>query len=125
MRVAIVGSRRRAADADRALVFEVVRRLVDMFGETNLHIVSGGCKTGADQFAKEAAEFFSLPFTEHLPYKIEPKTYWEAVTMLQARNEVVILDCDIVFALIAADRKGGTENALKHAEKHGKPSYLV
>lgn len=125
MRAAIVGSRRRCASTDRALVFEIVRRLVELYGHGNVNLVSGGCKTGADQFAKEAAEFFELPFKEHLPYKATPQNYWEAVKMLHARNEDIAIDCDVMFALVAPDRTGGTENALSRAEKHGKVRFTV
>ena len=40
-------------------------------------------------------------------------------------NKRIVDDADMVVTLVSPDRKGGTENAIKHAEKAGKPVTLL
>ena len=113
MRVAIVGSRRRT---DR----ESVEHLVDSLPEDTV-IVSGGCR-GVDTWAKEAAEARDLEVVEHLPQWPRPyrkMSYFEMVEVFYARNRRIVEDAEVVYAFVAPDRTGGTENTIKHAKELG------
>jgi len=113
-RVAIVGSRRRT---DRHSVVDLVNSLPE-----GTVVVSGGC-VGVDTWAAEAARARGLEVKEHLP-NIAGKSGWDKVNAYYARNEQIVLDSSVVCALPAPDRRGGTENTLKHARRHKVPFFL-
>lgn len=123
MRVGIVGSRRRNTLADRQMILDLVRDLKEKFGES-LVLVSGGCKTGADHYAEEAAVLHGVPIVLH-PVKGKFDTRWQFAQAAFARNEDIVKDSDVVFAQVASDRKGGTENTLGHCVTHKKPRWLI
>lgn len=121
MRVGVVGSRRRNSDLDRALVFRVLNTHY-----TYPTIVSGGCKKGADVFAKEYALEKGLEYVEYRPRTDPPvRSYGEAVQRYHYRNRLIAENCDVLIALVAADRKGGTENTIKHAQRAGTPVRIL
>jgi hypothetical protein len=41
------------------------------------------------------------------------------------RNSRIADDCDVLLALVAKDRKGGTEDTVKKARAHGKKVILL
>jgi predicted Rossmann fold nucleotide-binding protein DprA/Smf involved in DNA uptake len=51
--------------------------------------------------------------------------YHEQVKAFYARNRLIAEDADILLAMAAPDRKGGTENALKHAIELNKIIILI
>jgi hypothetical protein len=112
MRVAIVGSRRRT---DRTAVEAVVAEL----GADDI-VVSGGCR-GPDSWALEAAAARGLGTALHLPDLSDVKNRGAAARRHHQRNQRVIDDCDRVIAFVAPDRKGGTEDTIRRAERAGKP----
>lgn len=121
MRVGVVGSRRRDTDLDRALVFHAL----DEYGP-GLTVVSGGCKKGADAFAKEYAKSLGLEYIEYRPRTDPPvRSYGEAVQRYHYRNRLIAENCDILIALVADDRTGGTENTIKHARRAGTPVHIL
>jgi hypothetical protein len=73
-----------------------------------VHIVSGGCKQGADKFAEIIADKWGIPTIIHNP---EYETYGKAATFV--RNDLVAKDSDILIACVSKDRTGGTEDCIK------------
>lgn len=117
--IAIVGSRRRT---DRDTVAALVATL-----PPGTLVVSGGAP-GPDQWAAEAAAARpDLPPALVLRPDDSPKPRWrgEAARRLNERNARIVAEADVVYALVAADRRGGTENTIRHARKAGKPVHLL
>lgn len=105
--IGIVGSRRRTS-------FEDFNALLKMFREVyeeGDRIVSGGCPTGGDRFAERIAKDEGLTITIHYPnWKLGKSAGHQ-------RNTLIAQDCDILLALVAPDRTGGTEDTIKKAMK--------
>ena len=112
MRVAIVGSRRRA---DRAAVEAAVAEL-----PIGAVVISGGAK-GPDSWAAEAALRRDLEVRVHKPDVAGVTTRFEATERYYARNERIVEDCDRLIAFVSPDRKGGTEDTIRRAMRAGKP----
>jgi hypothetical protein len=110
--VGIVGARSRCSPQDERFVWDLVNRLKMKYGE-RLNIVSGGCKAGADAFAKGACRAFGISkYIEH-PVEGNPKNKWEFRKEAYARNTLVARDSlDAMFALVQTLRKGGTEDTV-------------
>lgn len=122
IRVGIVGSRRRNTPADKVLVELALAELIAEFGYEHIQLVSGGCPTGADHFAEELNFKYELPkMIIHYPDKSkidQTKPYRVAYAIIAyARNELIARDSDILIACVAPDRKGGTENTIKHFQR--------
>jgi len=116
MRIAIVGSRRRTDE-------ENVRQLVrDLYKEykNNLELISGGC-TGVDTWAIDEARKIGLPeknLTVYLPDLHNVKDYYDACNRYYNRNKMIVERAkDGIYAFVADNRKGGTENTIKYAQK--------
>lgn len=114
--IGIVGSRRRDTDADFMLL---MAKFVELFqpGDT---LVSGGCPKGGDRFAEEIAKAKGFSITIHYPNWSE-----EGISAGFQRNTKIVEQCDVLIAIVADDRKGGTEDSVKKAQKLGKPVILV
>lgn len=115
-RVAIIGSRQRT---DR----ETVTRLVRNLGP-GVIVVSGGCE-GPDQWAAEEARAIGLEVVEHLPDLSECRQRFEFTKRFYERNQRVVEDATEVFALVAPNRKGGTEDTIKRARKANVPVTII
>lgn len=122
-RAAIVGSRRRNTLKDRKQVYQLVELLSQE--HEGLCLVSGGAKKGADAFCDEASRVYGADMDTKLPDIREASEYFEVVQAMHARNRKIAESCDAMFAWVSVDRKGGTENAIKHAKELGKPVYLI
>jgi predicted Rossmann fold nucleotide-binding protein DprA/Smf involved in DNA uptake len=120
MRIGIVGSRRRSSLRDRQIVFEIVTKAMAKW--PGVVVVSGGAR-GPDSFAEEAADAFGLDKIIHRVPKAENR--WDFRQKAFARNRLIVIDSDVVFALVHPDRKGGTENTIEHAHELGKKVFLV
>lgn len=86
-------------------------------------VVSGGCR-GVDTWAAEAARAWGLEVVEHKPrFPATPNgrkmEYGEMVRAYYNRNLRIVQDADVVYAFVAPDRRGGTENTIKHAQRLG------
>ena len=111
MRVGIVGSRRWK---DRESVEILVHQLPD-----DTTIISGGCQ-GVDTWAAETAARRGLGvtvFVPDLPKAGSPR--WAFTKAYHARNRQIAENVDVLYAFVTQDRKGGTENTIKHAMKLG------
>lgn len=125
-KLGIIGSRSRVSARDRIMVFDIVFEHIKKFGIENIQIVSGGCPTGADHFAEEAAKHFGVSLTIHYPQAFPKSTSYNTIRdRYYARNRTIVEESDILFGLVSADRKGGTEYTFKHAVKHNVKSYAV
>lgn len=116
MRIAIVGSRRRT---DRHTVIDYVNAL-----PASAAIISGGAR-GPDTWARDAAKARGLPYVEHLPDLNSVRNKGEATRRYYSRNQKVVDDCDLLVALVAPDRRGGTEDTIRRASAAGKPVILL
>lgn len=110
MKLGIVGSRKRHTAEDLKLVVKRVRELQpDM-------LISGGCTVGADEFAELIARNFGIPITIYHP-KLETTNRYprhEVVKAMYARNKLIANESDYLIALVAPNRKGGTENTIDY-----------
>lgn len=125
-RIAIVGSRRRRSLPDRDFVFRIVEEAIKKFGSENVTVVSGGCPTGADAFAKEAASIRGTKYLE-FPIPRDPpiRDKWDFTQRAYGRNGFVAENCDIMYALVHRDRTGGTEDTVKKSLRLLRPTWLV
>jgi len=114
--IGIVGARCRNTELDycktRKAFWSVARR-----GDL---IVSGGCHKGGDWFAERIASVDRFPIRVHLPNKSKLDStlallnYRAAYAQIAyARNVLIANDADVLIAVVAPDRKGGTEHTIK------------
>ena len=120
--IGIVGSRRRDTVEDYR---QCEKTFLEIYEEGD-SIVSGGCSEGADRFAVLFRDKFNIPLEEHLPdLPSKGSQYYEFVKAYYARNTLIAQDCDILLAMVAPDRKGGTEDTIKKVKKLGKSIVMV
>ena len=102
--IGIIGSRRRNTADDYKKVAETLDNIL-IDGD---FLVSGGCPTGADAFAETLAKKLGLSIIIHYPNwdKYGKRAGFE-------RNGKIALDADILIAVVAPDRKGGTEDTIR------------
>jgi len=108
IKLGIVGSRRRISADDKELIKQQIIKLKPA------ELVSGGCKKGADKFAEELSKELSIPMKIFLPKLTRDMEYYKRVNAYYARNKEIANYSDILIAVVAPDRKGGTENTIKH-----------
>ena len=128
--IGIVGSRRRAEDSD----YEKTERAFFQIYDEGDTIVSGGCPKGGDRFAEIIAEKYEIPI---VIYQAE----WDDLTQPDARikenwrgkydanagfrrNTFIARDADVLIAVVASDRKGGTEDTIRKYRKMGKDDVV-
>jgi YspA, cpYpsA-related SLOG family len=112
--VAIVGARRRT---DR----ETVDRLVASL-PADVVIVSGGAK-GPDTWAEEAARKRGLAIKIFHPDLAGAESQGTITRRYHVRNQQIVDAADEVFAPVASDRIGGTEDTIRRAERKGNSSH--
>lgn len=110
MKLGIVGSRQRTKIEDLQILRKRVRELKPT------RIISGGCPTGADAFAEQIAREIGIPILIHYPKLDSLRTYTrrQVIEAMYARNKLIAIGSDYLIALVASDRKGGTENTIKY-----------
>jgi predicted Rossmann fold nucleotide-binding protein DprA/Smf involved in DNA uptake len=110
-RVGIVGSRKWA---NRQAVEELIKHF-----PAGTVVVSGGAR-GVDTWAVSFAQECGLEAVVHLPELPSPSSpRWEFTKAYYARNRLIAENVDVLYAFVADDRKGGTENTIQHALKLG------
>ncbi len=114
--VAIVGSRRRI---DR----ETVDRLVAQLPEATV-IISGGAP-GPDTWAEECAQKYGRRIRVIRPELDGAVSQGQVTRRYHARNQRIVDLADEMFALVAPDRIGGTEDAIRRAHRKGIPVTLL
>lgn len=114
-RIGIIGSRRRDSEAD----YRKFVKVFDKIYKPGDVLVSGGCPKGGDRFAERIAKERGLSITIHFPDWSLGK--FAGLT----RNTTIAKDSDILIAVVANDRTGGTEDTIKKIDKLGKEVVLV
>lgn len=114
--IAIIGSRRRDSQKD----FEATLKVFLSVYEYGDDMVSGGCPKGGDRFAEVIAK------KQQIPIKIY-YAQWNKLGKRAGfdRNTDIARDGDVIIAVVAPDRKGGTEDTIVKAEGLGKEILLV
>jgi len=114
--IGIIGARRRDAQCD----FEACMAAFVKVYEPGDKIVSGGCPKGGDRFANKIAKMLGLTIIIHYPN-------WDVHGRSAGfvRNTLIAEDADILIAVVAFDRKGGTEDTIKKAKALGKKVVIV
>jgi hypothetical protein len=83
-------------------------------------LFSGGCPTGADNFAEQLAKKWQIPILIHY-------AKWDKLGKRAgfARNGDIAKDADVLIACVAEDRTGGTEDTIKKFQKLGKTDLIL
>ena len=132
MRVAIIGSREYE---NRRKIKDFIFRLKKQFGEDTI-VVSGGCKQGADKYAKKYALELGLQYEEYPPfhevhnlYCVLPKGRYEKDFNMKnffVRNKIIAQVSDYVVGFIPSGVEAkGTNNTLKYAKKFDKKTIII
>ena len=132
MKVAIVGSRRYE---NKKKIKDFIFKLKQQYGEKTI-IVSGGCKQGADRYAKKYALELGLMYEEyppfHEPYNLyctmPESRYGKEFNMKNffARNKIIVGTSDFIAAFIPEGvEANGTKNVLEYAKKFDKKRIII
>ena len=132
MKIAIVGSRRYE---NKKKIKDFVFKLKNEFG-TDTIIVSGGCKTGADKYAKKYALELGLQYEEYPPFHEVHNLYCTmpssrygkeySVKNFFARNKIIAGVCDIIVGFIPDGvEANGTMNTLEYGKKFEKKTIII
>ena len=132
IRVGIVGSRKYE---NRKKIKEFIFKLKTDKGADTI-IVSGGCKTGADRYAKKYALELGLQYQEFPPFHETWNIYCPkdkrdygkpySVKNFFARNKIIAAYSDYVVAFIprGVDSKGSM-STINYAKKFGKKHLVI
>jgi len=132
MKVAVIGSKMyENVRKIKLTLFELKRK----FG-TDLIVISGGGKNGADKYARKYALEFGIKYKEFNPahtvknlYSAMSDTYYDKpyhVSQFHHRNMLIARDCNVMIVFIpAGDEKSGCMTAVKQAKKLNKPVTIV
>ena len=132
MKVAIVGSRRYE---NKKKIKDFVFKLKEQYG-TDTIIVSGGCKMGADKYAKKYALELGLQYEEYPPfhevhnlYCTMPSSRYSkpySIKNFHARNKIIAGTSDFVVAFIPEGIiSDGTLSTLNYAKKFDKKRIII
>lgn len=124
LKIGIVGSRKRDSSQDKTLIKKTLLKLVKINPSKKAVIISGGCPKGADRFAEELAEELSIEIIVYAPDKAK-KGRINTLKAFKDRNMKIAEDSDILIAAVSPERKGGTEQTIKHFEKLGKKEIIL
>ena len=111
MKLGIVGSRRRHSFEDGQII---KRRILELNPSM---LISGGCTLGADKFAELFALELGIPITIFYPKLGKERwtiPHQDVVKAMYARNKQIAYESDYLIALVAPDRRGGTENTIEY-----------
>ena len=132
MKVAIIGSRRYE---NKKKIKDFIFKLKDKYG-TNTVIVSGGCKQGADKYAKKYALELGLQYEEYPPfhqdhnlYCVLPDTRYDkpfSGRIFFVRNKIIASVCEYIVAFIPNGiEANGTKNVLEYSKKLNKNRIII
>ena len=131
MKIAIVGSRRYE---NKKKIKDFIFKIKQKYGE-NTTIVSGGCKQGADRYAKKYALELGLQYEEYPPfhevhnlYCTLPSSRYDkpySVRNFFARNKIIAGTADIIVGFVPEGvEANGTMNTISYAQKM-KKKYII
>ena len=132
MKVAIIGSRRYE---NKKKIKDFVFKLKQQYGDKTI-VVSGGCKQGADKYAKKYALELGLQYEEYPPfhevhnlYCTLPESRYDKPFSMKnffARNKIIAGTSDIIVAFIPEGVEArGTMNVLEYAKKMDKKRIII
>jgi|TARA_R100000322_G_scaffold163435_1_gene126972 predicted Rossmann fold nucleotide-binding protein DprA/Smf involved in DNA uptake len=132
MRVAIIGSRRYE---NKKKIKDFVFKLKQQYGDDTI-IVSGGCKQGADRYAKKYALELGLQYEEYPPfhevhnlYCTLPQSRYDKPFSMRnffVRNKIIASVSNFIVAFIPKDvEANGTMNVLEYAKKLDKKRIII
>ena len=132
MKVAIIGSRRYE---NKRKIKEFIFKLKNQYGNKTI-IVSGGCKQGADRYAKKYALELGLQYEEYPPFhevhnlycSLPESRYDKPFSMRNffARNKIIAGTSDFIVAFIPEGVEArGTMNTLQYAKKFSKKYVII
>ena len=132
MKVAIIGSRRYE---NKKKIKDFVFKLKQQYGNNTI-IVSGGCKQGADRYAKKYALELGLQYEEYPPFhevhnlycSLPQSRYDKPFSMRNffARNKIIVGTSDFIVAFIPDGVEAkGTMNVLEYAKKMDKKRIII
>ena len=131
-KIGIVGSREYS---NKIRIKNTIFQLKTRFGE-EVEIVSGGCKHGADKYAKKYALDFEMKYKEFNPahtvqnlYSAMNEHYYSkeyAPKNFFHRNKLLAKYVDYIIAFIPEGvESNGTIDTIKHAKKLGKKIVII
>ena len=132
MKVGIVGSRRYE---NRKKIKDFIFELRRKFGN-DLIVISGGCKNGADRYAKKYALELDVQYEEYPPfheihnlYCVLPENLYGreySVSNYFVRNKQIAKNSDIIVGFIPENAESsGTASTLKYAKKFNKKTLII
>ena len=132
MKVAIVGSRRYE---NKRKIKEFIFKLKNQYGNETI-IVSGGCKQGADKYAKKYALELGLQYEEYPPFHEVHNLYCTMpesrygkpynIRNFHARNKIIAGTSDFIVAFIPEGvQSDGTFSTLNYAKKFEKKYIII
>ena len=132
LKVGIVGSRKYE---NRKKIKEFIFKLKNYKGNDTI-IVSGGCKQGADRYAKKYTLELGLQYEEYTPfhevhnlYCTLPESRYSkpySVKNFFARNKIIAGTSDIIVGFIPEGVEGrGTINTISYAKKFDKKYIII
>jgi|TARA_R100000951_G_scaffold87574_1_gene75332 predicted Rossmann fold nucleotide-binding protein DprA/Smf involved in DNA uptake len=132
MKVALIGSR---DYANIRRIKDTLFQLKQKF-KTDLIVISGGAKYGADKFARKYALEFGIRYKEFNPahttknlYSAMSDDYYGKpyhVSQFHHRNMLIARDCDVMIAFISEqESSNGSMSAIKKAKKLNKPVTII
>ena len=132
MRVAIVGSRRYE---NKKKIKDFIFKLKEQYGNDTI-IVSGGCKTGADKYAKKYTLELGLQYEEYPPfhevhnlYCVLPESRYNKDFSMRnffVRNKIIASVSDFIVAFIPNGVEAkGTISTLEYAKKLDKKRVII
>ena len=132
MKVALIGSRRYE---NKKKIKDFVFKLKQQYGDKTI-IVSGGCKQGADKYAKKYALELGLQYEEYPPFhevhnlycSLPESRYDKPFSMRNffARNKILVGTSDFIVAFIPEGvEANGTKNVLEYTKKLNKKRIII
>ena len=132
MRIGLVGSR---LYENKKKIKDFIFKLKQEHG-TDTIIVSGGCKDGADRYAKKYALELGLQYEEYPPFHDVHNLYCTmpesrygkpySIKNYHARNKIIAGTSDIIVAFIPEGVEArGTMNVLEYAQKFDKKRIII
>tara|TARA_B100000902_G_scaffold353131_1_gene364349 strand:+ start:865 stop:1266 length:402 start_codon:yes stop_codon:yes gene_type:complete len=132
MKIAIIGSRRYE---NKKKIKDFIFKLKNEYG-TDTIIVSGGCKQGADKYAKKYALELGLQYEEYPPFHEVHNLYCPlpssrygknySVKYFFARNKIIAGTSEFIVGFIPEGVEAkGTMNCISYAKKLSKKYIII
>ena len=132
MRVALIGSRRYE---NKKKIKDFVFKLKQQYGNDTI-IVSGGCKQGADKYAKKYTLELGLQYEEYPPfhevhnlYCVLPESRYNRDFSMRnffVRNKIIASVSDFIVAFVPDGVEAkGTISTLEYAKKLDKKRVII